>query len=103
MRRRFRLQAAYTIDEGSLDGLRVFGGLVYESAKRTDTSATISTELPSYVRLDLGAPYALTDKVDLRFQIRNLTDKVYYTSAAGQNNVAVGQPLNATLGLAVRF
>ena len=97
------LQAAYRFSEGLFEGLRLFGGIVYEDEKRTDTSATVRTELPSYVRFDVGASYDLTDDIRTTFQIRNLTDETYYTSAAGQNNVAVGEPFSATLGVRVRF
>ncbi len=97
------LQAAYRFSEGTFKGLRLFGGIVYEDEKRTNTSATIETELPSYVRFDVGASYDLTDDIRTTFQIRNLTDETYYTSAAGQNNVAVGEPFTALLGVRVRF
>ena len=97
------LQAAYRFSEGTFKGLRLFGGIVYEDEKRTDTSATIETELPSYVRFDVGASYDLTDDIRTTFQIRNLTDETYYTSAAGRNNVAVGEPFSALLGVRVRF
>ena len=97
------LQAAYRFSEGTFKGLRLFGGIVYEDEKRTDTSATIETELPSYVRFDIGASYDLTDDIRTTFQIRNLTDETYYTSAAGRNNVAVGEPFSALLGVRVRF
>ena len=97
------LQAAYRFSEGTFKGLRLFGGIVYEDEKRTDTSTTIETELPSYVRFDVGASYDLTDDIRTTFQIRNLTDETYYTSAAGRNNVAVGEPFSALLGVRVRF
>ncbi|MEM9439389.1 MAG: TonB-dependent receptor [Pseudomonadota bacterium] len=97
------LRTAYSFEEGPLNGLRIFGGLVYESDNLTDTSATITTELPSFVRADIGASYVLTENAELRFQIRNLTDEEYYPTAAGQNNVAVGEPFSASLGVTIRF
>ena len=97
------LQAAYRFTDSGLKGLRLFGGLVYESDKKTDTSQTIRTELPSYIRLDLGATYDITEQVPANFLARNVTDTDYYTSAAGRNNVAVGEPLSVALGVRVRF
>ena len=97
------LQAAYRLTEGPLRGLRVFGGLVYEDEKPTDTSKDINTDLPAYVRLDLGASYPLSETVSASLLVCNVTDTEYYTSAAGQNNVAVGEPLSIALGFRARF
>ena len=97
------LQAAYRFTEGPLQGLRLFGGIVYEDDRRTNTSATIDTKTPSYVRFDAGASYNLTDRIQARLFIQNLADKEYYTTAAGEANVFPGQPFNATLGVRVRF
>ena len=97
------LQAAYRFTEGRLQGLRLFGGIVYEDDRRTNTSATIDTKTPSYVRFDAGASYNLTDRIQARLFIQNLADKEYYTTAAGEANVFPGQPFNATLGVRVRF
>ena len=97
------LQAAYRFTEGPLRGLRVFGGLVYEDEKPSDTSKDINTDLPAYVRLDLGASYRLSETVSASLLVRNVTDTEYYTSAAGQNQVAVGEPLSIALGFRARF
>ena len=97
------LQAAYRLTEGPLRGLRLFGGLVYEDEKPTDTSKEINTDLPAYVRLDLGASYPLSETVSASLLVRNVTNTEYYTSAAGQNNVAVGEPLSIALGFRARF
>ena len=97
------LQAAYRFTEGPLRGLRLFGGLVYEDEKPTDTSKDINTDLPAYVRLDLGASYRLSETVSASLLVRNVADTEYYTSAAGQNQVAVGEPLSVALGLRARF
>ncbi len=97
------LQVAYRFTEGTLQGLRLFGGMVYEDDKRTDTSPTIRTRIPDSVRFDLGASYELTENVQARLFIQNLTDEEYYTTAAGQTAVGVGQPFSATLGVRVRF
>ena len=97
------LQAAYRFTEGPLQGLRLFGGIVYEDDRRTNTSATIDTEMPSYLRFDAGASYDLSDSIQARLFIQNLTDNEYYTQAAGEANVFPGQPFNATLGVRVRF
>ena len=97
------LQAAYRFTQGSLEGLRIFGGAVYEGEKPTSTEGGSPPDLPDYVRLDLGASYEFTENVQARLQLQNLTDKTYYTSANGRDRVTVGQPFNATLGVRVRF
>ncbi|WP_162906604.1 TonB-dependent siderophore receptor [Algihabitans albus] len=97
------LQAAYRFTEGSLDGLRLFGGVVYEGEKPADTTAADDTSLPDFLRVDLGASYDLTESIQTRLQIQNLTDKEYYVSGSTARNIVPGQPFNATLGIRVRF
>ena len=97
------LQAAYRFTEGPLRGLRLFGGLVYEDDKPADTTAADDTELPDFLRVDLGASYDLTENIQTRLQIRNLTDEEYYVSGSTSRNIVPGQPFNATLGVRVRF
>ena len=97
------LRAAYRFTQGPLDGLRLFGGAVYEGEKPTLTAGGSPPDLPDYVRFDLGASYEFTENVQARLQLQNLTDRVYYPSASQPNRVTVGQPFNATLGIRVRF
>ena len=96
-------QAAYSFTQGPLTGLRLFSGLVYEDIKLASTSATDKTKIPDYVRFDLGASYKLTKHITARLLARNVTDKEYYTSAAGPLAVAVGEPLNLEFGVKVQF
>ncbi len=97
------LQAAYRFNGGALAGFRVFGSVVYEDEKLTDTSAIIKTELPSSTRLNLGAGYRFGQDSDAFVIVKNLTDEEYYTTAAGRNNVGVGDPLRLELGVSARF
>ncbi len=96
-------QIAYRFTQGSLAGLRLFGSLIYEDEKLTNTSATIKTTIPSSVRLNLGAGYRFDKGVDAYLLAKNVTDKEYYTSAAGQNNIGVGDPLRLEMGVTVNF
>lgn len=97
------LQAAYRFTEGSLDGLRLFGGVVFEDNKPADTNAADDTRLPEFFRVDLGAAYDITENIQTRLQIQNLTDEEYYVSGSTARNVVPGQPFNATVGIRVRF
>lgn len=98
------VQAAYRFMEGPLQGLRLFGGIVYEDDKQTNiNSATVRTKIPDYLRFDVGASYDFTENIQARLFIQNLTDEEYYTSASNENSVFPGQPFNATLGVRVRF
>ena len=96
-------QVAYRFTSGSLRGLRVSGGLVAESDRLTDTSNDIDTTLPGYARLDVGASYAISEAVEARVFVENVTDREYYTSAAGRNNIGIGDPLRVSVGLRAKF
>ena len=97
------LQAAYRFTEGPLQGLRLFGGIVYEDDRPISTSPTVRSKIPDYVRFDVGASYDFTENIQGRLFIQNLTDEEYYTNATNLAAVAPGQPFNATLGVRVRF
>ncbi len=97
------LLLAYRFPQGPLAGLRLFGSLFYEDEKRTDTSATIRNELPSFLRLNAGLQYDIRPGVSARFSVENLTDVTYYTSAAGRLNVEVGDPRSLLFELRARF
>ena len=95
--------AAYRFTDGNLAGLRTFVSAIYDDKKLTDTSATIKTTIPSAFRVNLGASYEFSDSVTASLLVKNVFDEEYYTSAAGQNNIGVGDPRRIDLGISARF
>ena len=95
--------AAYRFTGGNLAGLRTFVSAIYDDKKLTDTSATIKTTIPSAFRVNLGASYAFSDSVTASLLVKNVFDEEYYTSAAGQNHIGVGDPRRIDFGISARF
>lgn len=76
-------------------------GLVHLSDQFASNSNTVV--LPAYTRVDLAAYLTLTDMISLQANVENLFDEDYYPSAHGNNNIAPGAPLNASIGARLRF
>lgn len=57
------------------DKITVGGGGSYMSSRFANATNTYS--VPSYVRIDAMATYRLTDRLDLRLNVQNLTDERY--------------------------
>jgi catecholate siderophore receptor len=76
-------------------------GLLHQSSM----NATISTavRLPAFTRLDAALFYDLSDKVTLQLNVENLTDTNYYPAAHTDNNISVGEPINAKATVRVKF
>ncbi|MDB2437934.1 TonB-dependent receptor [Hellea sp.] len=51
--------------------------------------------LPSFTRVDAAAFYDVHDDLRLQVNIENLTDTEYFPNAHTNNNITVGQPINA--------
>ena len=60
----------------------------------TPTSST-SVTIPGWVRMDAAAYARIDEKTRVQFNIENLLDKTYYSSAHNVDNIMVGMPLNA--------
>lgn len=76
-------------------------GLIYqdESFMTNDEDTT----LPSYVRIDAAAYYAINESLSLQLKVENLFDEVYYPNAHSDHQASVGAPINARLTLTGRF
>lgn len=92
------LRAAYEFQ----NDWRLFGAIVHESSKFAATAAG-APELPDYTRVDLGASKRFRNGGELALFVENVFDEAYYPTAAGQNNVSVGAPMNATIAYNMRF
>lgn len=62
-----------------------------------------SVEVPDYVRVDLAAFYDVSETLRLQFNVENLFDTTYFPDAHSNDNISVGEPLNARITVQTRF
>lgn len=62
-----------------------------------------SVEVPDYVRFDAAAFYDVSDTLRLQFNVENLFDVNYFPDAHSNDNISVGEPLNARITVQTRF
>ena len=74
-------------------------GEMYAATPTISTSVTI----PGWTRMDAAAYARIDEKTRVQFNIENLLDKTYYSSAHNVNNIMVGMPLNAKVTLIQDF
>jgi catecholate siderophore receptor len=83
------------------DRFTVGGGGSYMSMRYANPANTYS--VPSYVRLDAMASWRLTDKVDLRLNLQNLTDERYVERPYTTHMYVVAAGRSALLSASYRF
>jgi catecholate siderophore receptor len=83
------------------DKLGVGFGIVHQSQQFASLNNTV--KLPSFTRVDAGVYYQYDDKTRLQFNIENLLDEDYFSSAHNDNNITVGEPISARVGLSYHF
>ncbi len=59
--------------------------------------------LPEYTRLDLGAYYKLSNGLELRVNIENLNDELYFPHSHSTHQASVGEPFNARISIRKDF
>lgn len=94
-------------------GLTYAGEYAYQRSGSAGPPAVIGPLLysPDYVVHSLAVTYRINERVDLRLNVRNLTDEEYYTRVRSAGSTAVGgfgwatpgEARNATLTLNYRF
>jgi len=94
----FSIWNNYTVS----DRLALNLGVIYQDESKIKDSAT-SAILPEYVRVDVGANYALTENTTLGLNIENLTDELYFPHAHSTHQASVGAPINAMLSVTSSF
>lgn len=62
-----------------------------------------SVEVPDYVRFDMAAFYDVSETLRLQFNVENLFDAEYFPDAHSNDNISVGEPLNARVTIQTRF
>lgn len=80
-------------------------GIALGAVRQSQQFATISNavRLPGFTRIDAALFYKLSDAVQVQVNVENLTDTNYYPTAHTDNNISPGAPLNARLGIKLRF
>lgn len=62
-----------------------------------------SVEVPDYLRFDLAAFYDVSETLRVQINVENLFDVDYFPDAHSNDNISVGEPLNARLTVQTRF
>jgi iron complex outermembrane receptor protein len=83
--------------------LQFQGGLRYVGDTYSDNGNTAANKLPDYLVLDAGVTVAATDKVRVRLNIYNLTDKIYATNAYNPGQWILGRPRSVDVTVSARF
>lgn len=80
-------------------------GIALGAVRQSQQFATISNavRLPGFTRIDAALFYKLSDAVQVQVNVENLTDTDYFPTAHTDNNISPGAPLNARLGIKLRF
>ncbi len=80
-------------------------GLAVGAVRQSQQFATISNNvrLPGFTRIDAALFYKVSDALELQVNVENLTDTDYFPSAHTDNNISTGAPLNARLGVKLKF
>ena len=80
-------------------------GLAVGAVRQSQQFATISNavRMPGFTRIDAALFYKLSDAAHLQLNVENLTDADYFPNAHTDNNISTGAPLNARLGVKLKF
>ena len=83
--------------------VRLQAGGRYVGQQFTDNANTAANRLPDYVVVDLGASYAVSEKVQVRLNLYNLADKLYATNAYNPGQWILGRPRSVDVTISARF
>lgn len=85
-----------------LDDKWAFGlGLIYQSEQYASLTNTV--ELPDFTRIDAAVYYDISENTKVQLNIENLFDEDYYPAAHNDNNISIGEPLNARVSVSYKF
>ena len=59
--------------------------------------------LPEYTRIDASAYYNFSDDLNIRLNIENFGDEVYFPHSHSSHQATVGEPFNARVSITRRF
>lgn len=101
----YSLWADYNFNQGSLDGLRLGGGVRYVGYSWVD--AENSMKVPSYTLFDASIGYDLgkvgLKGMDVRLNANNLTNESYVASCASLNYCYMGEERNVSATVSYQF
>lgn len=66
-------------------------------------TATSTTRLPGFTRIDAALFLEASDRLELQLNVENLLDKRYFSDAHNNNNISTGAPINARITVRVKF
>lgn len=77
-----------------------FGGFV---RSKTFTSANNLVTLPGYARFDASFGWRSEKHYEVSFNLKNITNRKYYETSNGDNNILPGSPINGSVTLRYRW
>jgi catecholate siderophore receptor len=77
-----------------------FGGFV---RSKTFTSTNNLVTLPGYARLDASFGWRSESHYEISFNLKNITNRKYYETSNGDNNIMPGSPINGSVTLRYRW
>lgn len=66
-------------------------------------TATNTTRLPGFTRVDAALFFKASEQVELQVNIENLLDEKYFSDAHNNNNITPGAPINARFTARMKF
>jgi iron complex outermembrane receptor protein len=100
-RNQFSFFANYELQEGPLKGLGFGGSAFYRSGIFALPDNTIPFE--SYTEFDAFLSYRVSEALDFRLAVKNLTDKRFIAGPVARNYNRFGAPRHALLNASLRF
>lgn len=77
-----------------------FGGF---ARSNTFTSANNLVRLPGYARIDASFGWRSERHYEVSFNLKNITNRKYYETSNGDNNIMPGSPINGSVTLRYRW
>lgn len=87
----------YTFNEKWAFGI----GVIYQSEQYASLSNNV--ELPDFTRVDAAVYYEVSDDWQVQLNVENVFDEAYFPSAHSDNNITIGEPMNARLSMSYQF
>lgn len=79
-------------------------GVVHQSSQfAAIRTATNTTRLPGFTRVDAALFLKASERLELQLNIENLLDEAYFSDAHNNNNITPGAPINARFTVRVKF
>ncbi len=90
---KFTLWGDYRMNSAWRAGL----GVIHQADQFASLSNNV--ELPAFTRVDAALFWDINSDLAVQLNIENLFDEEYFPAAHNDNNISVGRPLNATVGI----